>query len=305
MSRWIWIPLLALLALAARAERVGVAPVGGSALDGDEARVARSLLINELQKASPGDLVAELDDGGRGEASAVEWLELARSLAFDRLAIASVDRLGAKLILQVRLLDVATERSLLADSTPLSSLDQLDMAMRRAAQSIARQRPMERTREVGEVFEDEGLDGRSRRALEPTTLVAGYLYPSGAGYDGDSRRFTATLSHGIEDRNLAAGASVSWRGGPALLLYSDWLARPKDVCPYLGAAAGFHWVRHEEISSRGETDHDYDDGFHLALRGGLLLYRTYDFQLVLQVERAWTFNDSKDAAWLLTLGLRP
>lgn len=298
--------LLLLLPLAALAERVGVAPVGGSAIDPDEARVARSLLVNELQKASPQDLVAELDgvDSG-GDESAIELLEAARRLAFDRLAIASVDRLGSKLILQVRLLDVNTERNLLADSTPLASMDDLDIAMRRAAQALAHRKPMSGTRQVGDVFQDEGLSTRTRETLEPTTLLAGYLYPSGSGYDGDLRRFTASVSHGIEDRNLAAGFTASWRGGPALLLYSDWLARTRDVCPFLGAAAGFHWARHEKFADDGSRDHGYDDGFHVALKSGLLLYRTYDFQLVLQLERAWTFNDHHDAAWLLTLGLRP
>lgn len=303
--------LLLCLPMLLEAARIGIAPFSGAALTEDEARVSRNLLIHELQKQRPKDLVSALrEDSWLIDCPLLELIDEARDLGMEQLVLLSADRLGGKMILQLRLLDVISEENLLADSMPLMALEDLDMAMRRCAEAIARRKPLRDLATVGEVMEDEGLSTRTRKALRKSSFQAGYLWPVGDSFDKQKRRFTGSFSTGIEERNFAAGFMASWREGPAALLYTDWLIRPQDVCPFIGAAGGFHWARHDKIKDKDtpqeRTDgHRYDDGFHLALRGGVLLYRTYGFQMVIQTEYAMTFNDYKDKTWMLTLGLRP
>ncbi len=296
--------LLPALLLAAR---IAVAPLDGDGLAENEFRVAQSLLINALQKERARDLVVPLEEAYGTICSVTERMDAARTQAADQLALVSIDRLGGKLIIQVRLLDVASEESLFADTMPLSSEAELDLAMQRVAEAIARRRPLKDLAAVGGVLADEGLETRLRSALRVTTLQAGYLWPLGQDYDKEDRLFTGSISTGIEERNFAAGFQFAWRDGPAALLYSDWLIRPDDICPFVGLGVGFHWVRHAEVPhfAPDGMDHDYDDGLHLALRGGLLLYRTYGLQMVLQTEYTITFNDHHDEAFLLVLGVRP
>jgi hypothetical protein len=302
--------IVLLLAPAARALRIGVAPLAGSGLTMDEARVARSLLVHDLQREMPQDLVVELrPEAWMALSPVLELLAEARAAGMERVVLISADHLGEKLILQLRLLDVATEQNLFTDALKAYSVENLDTAMNRAAMALARQKPVDEVREVGQVLEEEGISDRHRQAIQQTTLTAGYLWPisrnglpdgAKASYDNEPRRFAMALSSGIEDRGFDAGWSLAWRHGPALLLYSDWLLRPRDVCPFIGGALGFHWVQHRE-----DGDTKLDDGFHTNARAGLILFRTYDFQMVIQGDYIVTWNDRPDRAWMIGLGVRP
>lgn len=285
------------------AARIAVAPISGGALSVDEARVARSLLVHDLQKERARDLVVELAGDPLPEAAPVlDLLARAREAGAEELVLLSADRLGDKLMLQVRLLECAGERNLLTDALPVASVGDLDTAMERVALALARRQPVADGRQVGSVMENEGLNSRRRFAIRQSSLVAGYLWPIGDGsFDNKSRAFTAALNMGIEDKSFDAGYSMGWRQGPALLLYSHWLLRPRDMCPFVGGAAGFHWSRHKDAI--GQTD--LDDGFHTAAQAGVILFRTYDFQMVLQGEYAVTWNDVQDRAWFFSLGIRP
>lgn len=288
------------------AARIAVAPVEGNGLSPDEARVARNLLVAELQKQRPGDLVTglELSPG----TSVVGLLEESRIAGAEELVILGVEQLGEKRLVQLRVISVTTEGSLLSDTMSLASVEDLDLAMGRCAESAAKHKPLAESARVGQVLENEGLNTREKRALHRTTLQVGYMWPRDDTFDGHKRRFTGSWSTGIEDRTFDAGFQFSWREGPAALLYTDWLVSQADICPYLGAAGGFHWARHRELEDDGSPlsgNYDYDDGFHLSLRAGVILLRTYGFQMVIQAEYARTFNDSEDRAWMLTLGMRP
>ena len=87
---------------------------------------------------------------------------------------------------------------------------------------------------------------------------------------------------------------------------TDILAIPVSslVAPaaVLGAALGFHWALDKNT---GASDYGVDDGFHLAARSGIILFRTYDFQMSLEGSYLVTWNDDVDRAWMLSLGLRP
>ena len=313
---WLLVLLLLLLCSPAEALRVGVAPLAGSGLTMDQARVARSLLITDLQKELPKDLVVELrPEPWMALAPVLDLLAEARPRQIDRLVLVSADYLGEKLILQLRLLDVGNQENLFTDSMPVAGVEDLDTAMARAAMALARQKSVSEVREVGQVLENENTSGRRRGAIRQTTLSAGYLWPIRPdatndstrwySYDDAARRFSFALSSGIEDRTFDAGWALAWRNGPVFLLYSDWLMRPKDLCPYLGAAMGFHWALHQRDNSAGDHETQMLDGFHLDARAGLILYRTYDFQLVLQGDYIVTFNDATDRAWMFGLGIRP
>jgi hypothetical protein len=305
------VALLLTWVLPAQALRIGVAPFAGSGLTMDQARVARSLFIHDLQKEMPKSLVVELRaDSWMALSPVLELLGEARGEKLDRVVLVSADQLGDKLIMQLRVLQVSDESSLFTDSMPLSGVEDLDTAMQRAAMAVARGKSLDEVREVGQVLENEGLKTRHREALRQTTLQAGYLWPlsddnldkSKRNYDGHARRFTFAISNGIEDRQFDAGYTLAWRYGFAAQLYSDWLFRTQDICPYLGAALGFHWALDKNT---GASDYGVDDGFHLAARSGIILFRTYDFQMSLEGSYLVTWNDDVDRAWMLSLGLRP
>jgi len=309
-SRALILSLLLLAALPAWALRLGVAPLAGSGLTMDQARVARSLLIHELQRELPKDLVVELrPEAWMSLSPVLELLHEARGARLDRVVLVSADQLGEKLILQLRVLQVEDESNLFTDSMPLAAVEDLDTAMKRVAAAVAQGRSINATREVGQVLEDEGLRTQRREALIQGSFQAGYLWPLSSSdslkgdrnYDGHARRFVFSLSSGIEDRHFDAGWTLAWRHGPAALLYTDWLFRSQDLCPYVGAGLGFHWA----LDKKENGDYRFDDGPQVAARAGVILFRTYDFQMSLEGSHVITWNEDIDRAWMVSLGLRP
>ena len=52
-----------------------------------------------------------------------------------------------------------------------------------------------------------------------------------------------------------------------------------------------------------EDDNRRGDGFELTLNGGLKLFRTYNFQILINFAYLATFNDYDDRATVFTIGL--
>jgi hypothetical protein len=90
---------------------------------------------------------------------------------------------------------------------------------------------------------------------------------------------------------VAWGGDVGGEGGRArdwslLDLFIGWTPAPGDVSPYVGAGLGLHAIELERagdgVSFTG-THKEGEAGIALTLGCGLLLFRTYDFQLSLDL----------------------
>ena len=73
----------------------------------------------------------------------------------------------------------------------------------------------------------------------------------------------------------------------------------KDICPYAGGALGFHWVAHNDWYD----DNKRSDGIEFIVNAGIRAFRTYNFQVMLNIDYAITFNDYDDRALIFTIGL--
>ena len=174
--------------------------------------------------------------------------------------------------------------------------------------------PLNQTAEIGTITEKEQITELRRGAERMAGFSFGYLFPQ-SGYDGFEKSFTFEFRAGFEMPETALGMLLAIRKGFATNIYGDYLFTKTDVCPYIGGAFGFHWVSHNTSSyiadySPAQNSYYYSnnkdkqsDGFELTLNTGLRLFRTYNFQILLNLDYIYTFNDYKDQGIVFTIGI--
>ncbi len=225
-----------------------------------------------------------------------------------------MSKLGEKIIIQFVLMNVETSKRILSETTSALSVEDLENVMNRIALSVAREEPLNKTAEVGTITEKEQVPELRRGAERMAGISFGYLFPQ-SGYDAYEKSFVFEFRAGFEMPQTALGMLLAIRKGFAANIYGDYLFTKTDVCPYVGGAFGFHWVSHtshtyivdytttQNSSYYNNNADKQSDGFELTLNTGLRLFRTYDFQILLNLDYIYTFNDYKDQAIVFTIGI--
>jgi hypothetical protein len=100
------------------------------------------------------------------------------------------------------------------------------------------------------------------------------------------------------------GAQFALRKGIALNIYTSYLITKTDFCPYVGGAFGFHWVAHDDDENDEKSNDELkSDGLEFIINTGIRAFRTYNFQVLLNFDYAFTLNDYDDEAIIFTIGL--
>ncbi len=275
---------------------------------------AETLLRHELTGAPTIKLISE--ESTRqvvGETICAEApcaMELGKQLQADQVIIGKMVALGEKLIIEYMLIDVQSQEILLLDKATASFVEDLDVVIKRVASSIISQKSLEKTAEVGLITEKETETPRRRSMRKFTSYSFGYLYPQN-GYDDRNRSFTMDLRFGAEIEDYEIGLLLGVRKGFAVNIFGARLLSKTDFSPYIGGAFGFHWVNHDYFDN-GYFDENgryipgeekRKDGFEFTANTGVRAFRTYNFQLLLNLGYSMTFNDFDDRAVLFTIGI--
>jgi hypothetical protein len=299
------------LLLAAGSPRVAILPMNSLGLDAISTHTAETILQQEISRLSDYHFISQKDIRqllGSDFCTDISCaLEAGRALAADQVILTNLSILGEKIVVQYLSVDVAREKVLVGGTTSSPSVEALDTVMKRIARSIVTEKSLEGSAEVGTIIENEGGGlFRRRQARGYSGLSFGYLYPR-VGYEGIDRSFTIDYRRGYETENSYVGLELAIRRGLAANIFANYLLTKTDFCPYIGGAFGFHWVSHA-------TEYFYDaagnqenkkrkDGFEITLNAGIRAYRTYNFQILLNFDYTYSFNDYRDQAGVLTLGL--
>ncbi len=285
------------------AETIAVLPFYSLGIDEISIQTAESILKNDIQKLSSMHIISQDKTiealAGEKCTEVVCAVEIGKKLDADLVLITNLSKLGEKVIIQYNLVDVNKGQSTVLDNTTSNTIEDLEVVMKRIAMSVVEQKPLAQTVEVGAIMEKEDDIPKRRSARRFWGLSFGYLYPQ-HGYDEDyDRSFTIDLRSGYEVGNIAVGLQLAARHGFASNIYTSYLFSKKDLCPYVGGALGFHWVVHDDwYDSSKQTD-----GLEFIANAGIRAFRTYNFQVILNIDYSITFNDYDDRALIITIGL--
>lgn len=286
--------------------RIAILPFSTNGVDSISLRTAEYLLRIELGKFKIHDIVSDkktrevlTDEEFTNTESAVE---IGKSLNAGQVVYCILSVLGERIICQFTLVDVIGERELLVDRITALSVEDLENAMKRIAVGIRYKRSLDQKVEVGTITEAETTATLKRGSNSNLGLSFGYLYPQ-YGYDGEGRTFVLDLRYGYELNDIALGTLFGFRHGIAINIYASYLTTKTDFCPFVGGSFGFHWINHKEEKSHLNPTGKKGDGFELAIQSGIRLFRTYKFQVLLNLEYVFSFNDFNDRAIVFTLGI--
>lgn len=269
---------------------------------------AESILRTEISKLSSMEMISAkqtrnvLDGEMCNETECA--IDAGKSLVADKVLLCRLSSLGEKIITQYFLIDVKTEKEILIDQITALNVEDLETVMKRVASSVVKVESAVSSAEVGNIHEQESLEPLRRASRKNIGLSFGYLFPM-SGYDGsDEKSMVFDFRAGYELEEATVGMMLGIRKGFAMNIYGSYLITKTDVCPYIGGAFGFHWVTHDNwINYGGIPEKKQDDGFEFTLHSGLRLFRTYNFQILINLDFIYTLNDYNDKAVVLTIGI--
>lgn len=222
----------------------------------------------------------------------------------------SLSRLGDKVIARVWALRVDEATPFYCDQMNALTEEDLDVVMRRIAEGIAAGRGHSNMATIHSVTQDEASEPTRRATRSGIGFRAGFIFPTGSSYGGNDRLTRFRFGYKYETARymveMTPLAGLAWGGGTV-----DWTVLDLSACrifgagdfaTYLGAGFGVHSVRVEQTVKRHYEyqggANDYDETIDQSetaptfdLIAGVLAFRTYDFEVVVDLRYHHTFED--------------
>ena len=301
ISKSLFLIFFGLASILSAQGKIAILPIHTLGMDRYSTKTAENLLVQEisiltpLQVAPMQDIERALDGSICSDAGCAG--NVGRMVGATEAVLCSMSILGEKIVVQYLLIDVENKTTIIGDSITAESVESLDTIMKRIASSIVNRTSLSESAQVGTIIEKENDKMFRRREARGYTGVSfGYMYPQ-HGYGDVDRSLTLDFRKGYDMEKFFVGMQFATRKGISANVFTDYLLSKGDFCPFIGAGLGFHWVAHPG------KDELRNDGFELLLSTGIRTFRTYNFQIIANLDYTMTFNDYDDKAFIFTIGL--
>ena len=290
------------------AAKVGVLHLKAVSVDPGTAEVVSGLLAGELSNVGYQVLNPDAMDAAVGERLTCYEIGCAAEAGFvagvEQVIFGSVSRLGEKHIVQLSVVSVSTREVIWSGSLSAKTTEDLDMVAKRLAKSIAEGKKTEETVEVGMITKEEEKKPLRRKAFYVTGPKFGTLIPMG-GYGGSGALMYGAWAFWYEIPNMAVELSYDFgisgnvseleEGGKATEQIIDisllYFFSKTDFSPFVKGGAGMSFLGLYDDQGIGAGDTGMAYGFGFSAGGGLVMFRTYDFRLLIEATYHFNFTD--------------
>lgn len=282
--------------------KIVVLPFQYNGIDQVSINTAESILRLEINKLSK--LVVISESRTKEAVSEIDFTDdenaliIGKQLGANEILKCNLAALGEKIIVQYTLMEAETGNRILVDQITALNVEDLEVVMKRVAKSVVEQESFKKGVEVGKIVQEESVKPLRRASNKNFGISFGYLYPQ-KGYDDGGRVLTFDARFDYELEEYAVGTLIGIRKGFGTYLYGSYLFSKSDFCPYVGGGLGFHWVTHSRFPNQDMRG----DGFEFSAHTGLRVFRTYNFQILINLEYNITINDFNDSAIIFTIGI--
>lgn len=246
-------------------------------------------------------------------------LEAARAAEADAVVYSGLHRLGTRWIFSATVMTVADGESF-GQRLTAASIEDMEAITRRMADALIQRKDADQVASVDNITErEDAREPERRRSLYSGGMGFGYLFPVSNSFSyntidqnfpGPDDTLSNTYSQIIrltwlntwEFRNdLALGAEAAWSIPHAVGvdLNLRYLFNRGDFTPFAGGGVGLHYVR-------GDEDADADrrnSGPALNAQAGMMLFRTYDVNVMLRGKYQVIFNSDVDNGFVADVGV--
>ena len=232
----------------------------------------------------------------------------------DEVIYSRLQKLGSKIIFLASILD--SEKSFNTKVTALS-IEDMDQVALRLAKSVALRQTLDESADIENITEQDEKDMARRKSLGRTGVSFGYFFPfegiehtygnqwpdEGTTTDINQKFFKINFNYYHEFKNNSALMYEFGGASPGLMFLDLNFMKFKnklDTSPFYGGGVGlFNVNKNRTLENRND-----DSGIGLNLQVGALLYRTYDFNVLIRAKFVQIFNDDFDRGVMIDLGVQ-
>ena len=207
-----------------------------------------------------------------------------------------LQKLGSKIIFYASILD---SNGSFESSATAMSVEDMEQVCLRLSKSIALKESLEEVADIDNIIEKEQEEPARRTSLSRLGLNAGYLFPLGGTFYNESQILKLGTSYYYEFQNNTAliaeyqmVGNISMGVDLSILKFTNIV----DTSPFYGAGLGLHGVFSNELD-----DDIRAGGMAVNLQGGIMLYRTYDVNVLVRARYLHIFNSNSDHAFVIDL----
>ena len=225
--------------------------------------------------------------------------ELAKTMNNQFVVYTRLQKLGSKIIFSGSILDANT--SFNSKSTAMN-IEDMENVCSRLAKSIALQESISDVIDINNIVEQESKEPIRRASISRIGFAGGYIYPLNDTFgDGPgSRTLNLSSIYYYEFDNNSAlivdamMAGISFGAHLGFLKYTNIL----DSSPFYGLGLGLH----RTLSFN--DDIESSSGPSINLQAGVMLFRTYDINVLFRGKYLHVFNDSSDNGFIIDIGIQ-
>jgi hypothetical protein len=288
---------LTLLAASVPARTALVLPVSGEGIAAADLPAVNRLFQEAFESRYPG----QVKPGKTGCGDRLCALEAVKADPADEVIHSSLYKLGGRLIFSAAVVNADGSGSFNQRLTAIS-VEDMEALTARMAEALATRRTTEQVANIDNITERETEnEPNRRRSLYNGGLALGYGFPVGNSFDYEENGIAKQYEQMIrftwlntwEFRNdLALGADVTW-AAPNVVgadLNLRYHFNRGDVSPFVGGGVGLHYVAGGGMLDEEERK----SGPALNGQAGVMLFRTYDVNVMLRGQYQVIFNSDID-----------
>ena len=224
-----------------------------------------------------------------------------------------LQKLGSKIIFLASILDENKSFNSKATAVNVEDMEQVCL---RLSKSIALRQTLDESADIENITEQDQEESDRRTSLGRFGASLGYLFPFSdltygitnwygtSTYREYSQLFKFNINYYNEFKNNTA-LLFEFGSAPPVVSFIDLnflkFTNKVDTSPFYGSGIGFYMLTKNNDYF---TDDKYDSGMSLNLQGGVLLYRTYDLNVLLRVKYIYILNDDKNNGITFDIGMQ-
>ena len=218
----------------------------------------------------------------------------------DQLVYTRLQKLGSKIIFSGTILD---GNSSFNSKVTAMNIEDMENVCSRLAKSIAFKELVENVADINNIVEQEQKEPIRRTSISRVGMTGGYLFPLKDTYGGGpgSRVLSLSSTYYYEFANNGAlivdamlQPSTGFGAHLGFLKFTNII----DSSPFYGFGLGLHRTYSDinEIESSG--------GPSINFQAGMMLFRTYDINVLVRSRYLHIFNDNSDNAFIIDIGVQ-
>ena len=235
-------------------------------------------------------------------------IELAKS-ENNKVIYTQVQKLGTKIIFSGSILDEDTSFS---SSVTAMNIEDMEQVCRRLSKSIALQETIEEVADIDNITEKEEEEPLRRTSLSKFGINVGYYFPLSNSFSDRSQiiKMGANYYYGFQNNTALMGEVTVGGNSFGVELNTMKFTNNVDTSPFYGLGLGLYVVDSESLQYHDNNGNDHFDseddiyeefGTSLSIQGGVMLYRTYDVNVIARAKYLHVFNDNSDNALVVDI----